>query len=208
VLFRSQSQRRADQIEEADEPRGEEGIEVEKPIEHGAESLRNAGVTEPTMTDSETPPRTPAKQWFEDFRVGEAIDLGSRTVGRDEIVAFAAKWDPQPMHLEDAAGDASLLHGLSASGWHTGSLVMRMFCDNLLLGSSSLGSPGIDSLKWKRPVHPGDTLSVVLEVAEKRTSASRPRLGLVRGHFVVTNQRGETVMTMESTLMMGRREAA
>ncbi len=160
------------------------------------------------MTDIETPPRGPTPRWFEDFHVGQSIVLGSRTVSRDEIVAFAAKWDPQPMHLEDGAGDASLLHGLSASGWHTGSLVMRLFCDNLLLGSASLGSPGIESLKWKKPVHPGDTISAALIVAELRTSASRARLGFVRGHFEVTNQRGELVMTMESTLMIGRREAA
>jgi acyl dehydratase len=160
------------------------------------------------MTDIERPTGDAPMHWFEDFHVGDMIDLGCRTVSREEIVAFAAAWDPQPMHLEDAAGDASLLAGLSASGWHTGSLVMRMFCDNFLLRSSSLGSPGIDTLKWKTPVHPGDTLRVVLEVSEMRTSGSRPRLGFVRGSFLVTNQRGETVMTMESTLMMGRRGVA
>lgn len=144
-------------------------------------------------------------RWFEDFHAGETIEIGSHTVTREEIVAFAAKWDPQPMHLEDAAGDASLLHGLSASGWHTAALLMRLFCDNLLLSSASLGSPGVESLKWRRPVQPGDTLSARLEVGSTRTSGSRPRLGLAIGRFTVVNQRDEVVMTMDSTLMLERR---
>lgn len=147
-------------------------------------------------------------RWFEDFQAGDDVSLGSRTVTREEIVAFAAKWDPQPMHLEEAAGDASLLQGLAASGWHTASLLMRLFCDNFLRGSSSLGSPGVDHLEWKRPVHPGDTLSGDMLVQEVRASASRPRVGFVRGRFVVRNQRGETVMIMDTTLMMGRRGTA
>ncbi len=160
------------------------------------------------MTGSTGAARGDITRWFEDFRPGEDIPLGSRSVSRDEIVAFAAKWDPQPMHLDDDAGDASLLHGLSASGWHTASLLMRLFCDNLLAGSSSLGSPGVDHLEWKAPVRPGDTLTADLIVGDTRVSASRPRVGLVRGRFVVRNQRDETVMIMDSTLMMGRREVA
>lgn len=145
---------------------------------------------------------------FEDFHVGDVVSLGSRTLTRDEIVAFATRWDPQPMHLDEAGGDASLLHGLSASGWHTGCVLMRLFADNLLNGSSSLGSPGIDSLKWLRPVHPGDTLTVALTILDTRISASRPHVGLIRGRFDVTKQTGEIAMRMESTLMMGRRTTA
>lgn len=158
------------------------------------------------MTRTEAGLDVESIRWFEDFHVDEAIALGERTITREEIVDFARQWDPQPMHLEEAAGDASLLHGLSASGWHTGCLLMRMFCDDVLLNSASLGSPGIDSLKWRRPVHPGDRLRARLEVLSKRTSANRPRLGLVQGRFTVENQRGEVVMVMDSTLMLERRE--
>ncbi len=151
---------------------------------------------------------TETTRWFEDFTTGETIPLGSRTLTRDEIVAFAARWDPQPMHLDDAGGDASLLHGLAASGWHTGCILMRLFADNLLAGSASLGSPGIESLRWMKPVHPGDTLTATLHVLETRTSSSRPQMGLIRGRFEIVNQHGEHAARMESTLMMGRRTAA
>jgi len=151
---------------------------------------------------------TETTRCFEDFHVGDVIALGSRTMTREEIIAFAARWDPQPMHLDDAGGNASLLHGLSASGWHTGCVLMRLFADNLLNRSASLGSPGIDSLKWLRPVQPGDTLTATLTVLDVRPSASRPNLGLLRCRFDVVKQTGETALRMESTLMMGRRTAA
>lgn len=151
---------------------------------------------------------TETTRCFEDFHVGDVIALGSRTMTREEIVAFAARWDPQPMHLDEASGDASLLHGLSASGWHTGCVLMRLFADNLLNRSASLGSPGIDSLKWLRPVQPDDTLTATLTVLDVRPSASRPSLGLLRCRFDVVKQTGETALRMESTLMMGRRTAA
>lgn len=151
---------------------------------------------------------TETTRCFEDFHVGDVIALGSRTMTREEIVAFAARWDPQPMHLDDAGGNASLLHGLSASGWHTGCVLMRLFADNLLNHSASLGSPGIDSLKWLRPVHPDDTLTATLTVLDVRASASRPNLGLLRCRFDVVKQTGEAALRMESTLMMGRRTAA
>lgn len=160
------------------------------------------------MTRTARPMRAEITRWFEDFHVGETISLGERTVGRDEIVAFAAQWDPQPMHLEEAAGDASLLHGLAASGWHTATLLMRLFCDSLLSTCASLGSPGIETLKWRRPVHAGDRLVARLEVLSARTSASRPRLGFLQGRFTVENQRGEVVMVMDSTLMIERRAEA
>jgi len=145
---------------------------------------------------------------FEDFHVGEEIDLGARTVTRDEILAFAAKWDPQPMHLDDEAGRASLAGSLFASGWHTASLFMRMACDRLLNRSASLGSPGIEKLVWKAPVRPDDTLTARMRVVEMRTSASRPDLGFLATEVEMTNQRGDVVLTMRTTLMMGRRVAA
>lgn len=147
-------------------------------------------------------------RYFEDFAAGDVIALGSHLMTREAIVAFARQWDPQPMHLDDVGGASSLLGALSASGWHSGCVLMRLFVDNLLTGSASLGSPGIHSLKWLKPVHAGDRLTAVLTVLDARASTSRPRMGLLRGRFDVTNQSGTRVITMESTLMMGRRTAA
>ena len=142
---------------------------------------------------------------FEDFHVGDVVSLGSRTLTRDEIVAFAARWDPQPMHLDEAGGDASLLGSLAASGWHTIGLTTRIFVDGLLNHSASLGSPGVDSVKWLSPLRPGDVLAVRLTVRGTRTSASRPRVGLVAARFDVTGPQDRPVMRMDCTLMMERR---
>ena len=119
------------------------------------------------------PARTPRYYW-EDFPVGRVLDVGSTTVSRDEVLAFAARYDPQPFHLDDEAAAASLFGRLSASGWHTASMTMRVMCDGYLLDSAGLGSPGIENLKWVKPVHPGDTLAVRMDVLEARASASRP----------------------------------
>ena len=151
---------------------------------------------------------TETTRYFEDFRAGDVLALGEREMTRDEIVAFAADWDPQPMHLDDAGGAASLLGGLAASGWHSACVLMRLFADNLLAGSASLGSPGIETLKWLKPVHAGDRLSATVTILDTRASASRPRMGLIRGRFDVVNQTGTRVMMMQTTLMMGRRTAA
>lgn len=147
-------------------------------------------------------------RWFEDFHAGDAIPLGSHEMTREAIVAFARNWDPQPMHLDDVGGATSLLGALSASGWHSGCVLMRLFADNLLAGSASLGSPGIETLKWLKPVHAGDRLTAVMNVLETRVSGSRPHMGLIRARFDVTNQAGVPVLMMRSTLMMGRRAAA
>lgn len=146
-------------------------------------------------------------RWFEDFASGETIPLGSHEMTREAIVDFARKYDPQPMHLDDVGGATSLLGALSASGWHTGCVLMRLFVDALLAHTASLGSPGIDTLKWLKPVHAGDRLTAKLTVLETRTSASRPRLGFVRSRFDVVNQKGIPVLMMESTLMVERRAA-
>ncbi len=152
-------------------------------------------------------PRQIRYHW-EDFHVGEVREFGAMPVTRDAVIAFAGQFDPQPFHLDDAAGAASLFGQLSASGWHTCAMAMRMMCDDYLLESSSLGSPGLDALRWLKPVHPGDTLSVRLTVLESRPMASRPTVGLVSSKWEVLNQRRETVMTMQGWGMFGRREAA
>lgn len=145
---------------------------------------------------------------FEDFEPGETIALGSKTVTRDEIIAFAAEFDPQPFHLDEAAGEASLLGGLAASGWHTIAMLMRLLCDNLLLNSSGKGSPGVEEVRWMRPVRPGDVLTASAEVISARVLNSRPDLGMVDFLFTVTDQTGATVMTQRNKILFGRREVS
>jgi len=149
------------------------------------------------------------KRWaYEDFVEGASLDLGTKVVTAEEIVAFASEFDPQPMHLDEEAGRQSILGGLSASGWHTCAMFMRMLCDAFLLDSTSQGSPGIDSVRWKSPVLAGDTLKGRVTVLGKRTSKSRPRLGFVSMRTELVNQRGESVFELENTGMFLTREAA
>src|SRR6187551_2596243 len=121
-----------------------------------------------------------AKKWaYEDFVEGATFGLGTKSVTAEEIIEFAREFDAQPMHLDEAAGKASLLGGLSASGWHTCCMFMRMLCDGFLLDSTSQGSFGIDHVKWRKPVLAGDTLRGRVTVIGKRSSQSRPGVGLV-----------------------------
>lgn len=140
--------------------------------------------------------------YFEDFTPGRIFPLPERQVSAAEIVEFAAEFDPQPMHLDEAAGKASILGGLSASGWHTGSMFMRMMYDGWLSRSSSEGSPGINFMEWKRPVLAGDTLSGRSTVVSARELRSRPGIGMVTFLHEVENQRGEVVMKGENPIMM------
>ena len=145
---------------------------------------------------------------FEDFTPGRVFEFGGRLVDREEGLRFAAAYDPQPLHLDEAAAEASVLGGLSVSGWHTCAMVMRMMCDAYLLDSTSQGSPGIDNLRWLKPVRPGDTLHVRMTVQEARPSNSRPQIGLVRSLWAVFNQHDEQVLSMEGWGMFGRRASA
>jgi acyl dehydratase len=145
---------------------------------------------------------------LDDLAPGQVYPLGRRTLSRDEIVAFARDWDPQPFHLDEAAGAASIYGGLIASGWHTACVFMRLFADGLLSRAAALGSPGVDELRWLRPVRPGDTLEARLEILEVRPSRSKPDRGSVRTRCVVTNQGGDEVLTMQAVLLFGRRSAA
>ena len=153
----------------------------------------------------ETTP-SPKRYCWEDFTVGRVMALGSTTVTREATLDFARQFDPQPFHLDDAAAEASLFGKLSASGWHTCAMAMRMMCDDYLLESSSLGSPGIDNLRWVKPVFPGDTLCVRLTVLQARPMNSRPHVGLVQSQWEVLNQHREIVLTMTGWGMFGRRE--
>jgi acyl dehydratase len=142
---------------------------------------------------------------FEDFHDGESMELGSVSVTADDIIAFARQYDPQPFHVDPERATDSLFGGLVASGWHTAALYMRLHVDGLLNRSTSLGSPGIDELRWPLPVRPGDTLRARFTVLECRPSRSRPNMGIVRGYSEVRNQRDEVVMTMRSVGFFGRR---
>ena len=162
------------------------------------------------------PPSSPAEptapraiRWYwEDFPVGLVREFGAMPVTREAVLAFAGAFDPQPFHLDDAAAEAGLFGRLSASGWHTCAMAMRMMCDAYLLDASSLGSPGIDSLRWTRPVHPGDTLSMRMTTLEARPMASRPNVGLMLSKWEVLNQHRALVLTMQGWGMFGRRRAA
>jgi acyl dehydratase len=144
-------------------------------------------------------------RYFEDFEAGQEYPVGPYAVTRAEIIAFAAEFDPQPFHLDEAAAADSLLGGLSASGWHTCAIFMRMMCDGWLSGSASMGAPGVDTLKWLRPVRPGDVLSGRSVVVETRASKSRPDRGFVQFRHEVANHRGEPVLTLEHSHMLSRR---
>jgi acyl dehydratase len=147
-------------------------------------------------------------RYFEDFVVGETVALGSRAVAEDEIIAFARSYDPQWFHTDPVAAKNSAFGGLAASGWHTSAVFMRLFVDGMLGQSSALASPGVDALRWKKPVRPGDVLSATATVAEATLSHTKPDRGLVKHDCTVTNQRGETVMTLRTLALFGRRPDA
>ena len=142
---------------------------------------------------------------FEDFEAGQVHELGTHTVTEEEILAFAREFDPQPFHLDPEAARDSVFGGLIASGWHTGSLWMRLYVDSLLGGAASMGSPGIEELRWLAPVRPGDTLAGRLTVLETTPSERRPDRGTVRIRGEMVNQDGVTVLTMVSRGHFGRR---
>lgn len=143
--------------------------------------------------------------YFEDFEPGQDIDLGTRTVTEDEIVAFARAYDPQPFHVDHDAAAQSIYGGVIASGWHTCAMMMRLVVDGLLGRSSSMGSPGLEGVRWLAPVRAGDTLNVRYRTVQVKASASKPDRGVVWSMWVAVNQRGETVCTIEGMGMFGRR---
>jgi acyl dehydratase len=145
------------------------------------------------------------KLHFEDFSVGQVAEYGPRRVSREEIIAFATQFDPQPMHLDEEAARHTMLGGLGASGWHTCGIMMRLIADGFLADAASMGAPGIDEVKWLKPVRPGDALMVRGTVQSVRASQSRPDRGFVGLLWEVFNDRGERVMTMTCPQMILRR---
>lgn len=133
-------------------------------------------------------------RYFEDFEVGAVYEPEGRyEVTKEEIVSFAERYDPQEFHLDEAAAADSIFGSLAASGWHTASMCMRLLVDELL-DEASMGARGIDELRWNRPVHPGDTLRITVEVIDKRPSESRPEMGHVRTKLTGYNQDDEAVV--------------
>ncbi|MFN4165111.1 MAG: MaoC family dehydratase [Ferrovibrio sp.] len=146
-------------------------------------------------------------KYLEDFAVGQVLEFPPRTVSEDEIIAFARDYDPQPFHLDKEAAKQSLFGGLCASGWHTAGLMMRMLVDHMIGKYASMGSPGVDQLRWVKPVFPGDTLLLRGEVLEVRPSQSKPDRGVITSRYEMRNQKGEVVLTMQAKGMYSRRPA-
>ncbi len=142
---------------------------------------------------------------FEDFFEGQHIPFGSVTVDRDELLDFARRYDPQSFHVDEDAAARSIFGGIIASGWHTGAMMMRLLCDGLFLRAASMGSPGLDQLRWIRPVRPGDTLTLTGKVLSAKASRSKPDRGSVDISYKVHNQHGELAMTFQAVTMFGRR---
>jgi len=143
--------------------------------------------------------------YFEDFFAGQEIELGTRSVSEEEIIAYATQFDPQPFHVDHDAAAASMFGGVIASGWHTCSMMMRMVVDGLMAASSSMGSPGVDKVRWILPVRAGDTLAVTYLTTAVKASASRPDRGVVWSTWKAVNQHGQLVCTIEGMGMFGRR---
>lgn len=150
----------------------------------------------------------PPTRYWEDYEVGAVYEIGSKTMTKEEMIDFASKFDPQPFHLDEDAGRKSIFRGLAASGWHTSSEVMRLLVDNYISRETSMGSPGIDELRWLKPVLAGDTISAKVRIMDKKPSRSRPEMGSIFNQYEVYNQNGELVMTMKGIGLFRRRSTA
>jgi acyl dehydratase len=144
-------------------------------------------------------------RYFEDINAGDVVELGTYEVTREEILEFARKYDPQPFHVDEQAARDSPFGGLVASGWHTAAIFMRLFVERILSGSASMGSPGVEGIRWTAPVRPGDVLTGRVRVVETSPSQTRPDRGTVVTESEVLNQDGEVVMTVRARGFFRRR---
>jgi acyl dehydratase len=144
--------------------------------------------------------------FLDDLEAGQRYELGTRVVSRDEIVAFGRDYDPQPFHVDEDAARSSIYGGLIASGWHTVCLFMRLFVDGFLNRAASMGSPGVDELRWLKPVRSGDRLTGRIEILEIRPSRSRPDRGIARMRSVMADQDGDEVLSMVANVLLRRRK--
>ena len=145
--------------------------------------------------------------YWEDFAPGRVFEHGPRRLSREEMVAFAAAYDPQPMHLDEAAAAASMMGGLCASGWFACCILMRMAVDGFLHDSTSMGAPGVDEVKWLQPIRPDDAVTLRATVLDTRASRSRPEMGFVRIEYALFNAAGARVLNLTTSMMMERRKA-
>jgi acyl dehydratase len=145
---------------------------------------------------------------FEDFPSGRLGTFGPHHVSREDILAFAAEFDPQPMHLDEEAAKRSMLNGLAGSGWHLCSIMMRMMFDGFIGRTASMGSPGVNEVRWLAPLRPGDDLLLDIDVTEARLSRSRPATGIVTFKATVRNAGGEMLCEMVTPIIVRRREGA
>jgi acyl dehydratase len=145
------------------------------------------------------------ERFFEDYMAGSVYEFGSVKVEESEIIEFARRYDPQPFHINPAAARATQFGGVVASGWHTAGMAMKLLVENYLPRGSSLGSPGVDLLRWHKPVRPGDILSVRVTIVETKPSQSKPDRGLLRSFVEILNQRHEVVTSWRGMLVLLRR---
>jgi len=150
----------------------------------------------------------PPTRWFEDIEEGQVSEFGDYLMTQEEIVEFASKYDPQPFHIDPEAAKTSFYGGIIASGWHTMAALMRMLVDNSISRESALGSPGVDELRWLKPVRPGDRLRAKVTVVKTVRSRSKPDRGTVHNFTEVFNQKGEVVMTLKGMGMFRCRPVA
>jgi acyl dehydratase len=147
-------------------------------------------------------------RYFEDYVPGAVVDCGSFTLSESEIIAFATLYDPQPFHTDPVAAKNGPFGGLVASGWHTTSMMMRLMVDHFISPESSLGSPGVDKIRWLQPVRPGDTVRVRVTVTAVRRSASKPDRGIVSTHGELVNDGGELVAEVTAATLILLRDPA
>jgi acyl dehydratase len=145
---------------------------------------------------------------YEDFEAGAAVELSAHTFTREEIVGFGERYDPQPFHLSEEAGEASHFGGLVASGWNTCAAMMGILVRDMFGDSTSMGSPGLDNIRWIKPVRVGDTVRLTVRVLDKRVSRSKPDRGIVQTRWEAHNQDGELVLTVDSAALFGLRHPA
>ncbi len=150
-------------------------------------------------------PVPPEQRFFEDYQAGRVYEFGTVWVSEAEIIEFASRYDPQYFHLDPAKARASEFGGIIASGFHTASIVMRLYVDHYLPRSASLGSPGVEDLRWPHPVRPGDRVRIRITILEARPSRSKPDRGIVRTKVEATNQTDQLVLSMTAVNIVRRR---